>query len=195
MACRRLATAGHRDPPARSGRRIVTSCATSWAGSRPASQWWRRARETPMGMTANSFTSVSLEPPLILVCVNRQAAIHQTVLDRGSFAVSVLSARQEHMARYFANHSRPRGDKRIRLHRLVTCAQHRSTCPAWRARLGRMRPRGRLLRRRPLDLPRLGAGQWTGFRSRCTALLQGRLSPPGAWPGLTAMTSHLWETS
>jgi flavin reductase (DIM6/NTAB) family NADH-FMN oxidoreductase RutF len=65
--------------------------------------------ETPMGMTANSFTSVSLDPPLILVCVNRQAAIHQAVLDRGSFAVSVLSARQEHVARYFANHARPRG--------------------------------------------------------------------------------------
>ena len=66
--------------------------------------------ESPMGMTANSFTSVSLDPPLILVCVNRQAAIHQAVLDRGSFAVSVLSARQEHVARYFANHARPRGD-------------------------------------------------------------------------------------
>ncbi len=66
--------------------------------------------ETPQGMTANSFTSVSLEPPLILVCVNRRAAIHQTVLDRESFAVSVLSARQEHIARYFANHSRPRGE-------------------------------------------------------------------------------------
>jgi flavin reductase len=66
--------------------------------------------ETPMGMTANSFTSVSLDPPLILVCVNRQAAIHQAVLDGGSFAVSVLSSRQEHVARYFANHARPRGD-------------------------------------------------------------------------------------
>lgn len=67
-------------------------------------------RDVPMGMTANSFTSVSLDPPLILVCVNRQAAIHKAVLDSGSFAVSVLSARQEHVARYFANHSRPRGD-------------------------------------------------------------------------------------
>ncbi len=66
--------------------------------------------ETPMGMTANSFTSVSLDPPLILVCVNRRAAIHQAVLNCGSFAVSVLSARQEHVARYFANHARPRGE-------------------------------------------------------------------------------------
>ncbi len=60
-------------------------------------------------MTANAFTSVSLDPPLILVCVNRHSSIHQTVLECGSFAVSMLSARQEHVARYFADHSRPRG--------------------------------------------------------------------------------------
>jgi flavin reductase len=66
-------------------------------------------RETPCGMTANAFTSVSLEPPLVLVCVDRNAAIYKTVLAAGSFAVSMLSARQEHVARYFADHSRPRG--------------------------------------------------------------------------------------
>lgn len=66
-------------------------------------------QDTPCGMTANSFTSVSLLPPLILVCVNRNAAVYQAVLESGSFAVSVLSARQEHVARYFADHSRPRG--------------------------------------------------------------------------------------
>lgn len=66
-------------------------------------------RETPRGMTANSFTSVSIKPPLVLVCVNRHAAIHQAVLESGSFAVSMLSAHQEHIARYFADHSRPRG--------------------------------------------------------------------------------------
>jgi flavin reductase len=66
-------------------------------------------RDTPRGMTADSFTSVSLSPPLVLVCVNREAAIHQTVLDCGSFAVSVLSGRQEDVARHFSDHSRPRG--------------------------------------------------------------------------------------
>lgn len=63
----------------------------------------------PCGMTANAFTSVSLDPPLILVCVDRSAAIYDTVLAAGSFSVSMLSARQEHVARYFADHSRPRG--------------------------------------------------------------------------------------
>lgn len=64
---------------------------------------------TPCGMTANSFTSVSVLPPLVLVCINRSAAVYQAVLESGSFAVSVLSARQEPVARYFADHSRPRG--------------------------------------------------------------------------------------
>lgn len=66
-------------------------------------------RDTPQGMTANSFTAVSLSPPLVLVCVNRSASIHQAILGYGSFAVSVLSGSQEYVARYFANHSRPRG--------------------------------------------------------------------------------------
>jgi len=65
--------------------------------------------DTPQGMTANSFTSVSLSPPLVLVCVNKTAAIHQTVLDCGSFTVSVLAGHQEGVARHFADHSRPRG--------------------------------------------------------------------------------------
>ena len=68
-------------------------------------------RAAPRGMTANSFTSVSLDPPLILVCVNRRAAIHQTVSESGSFTVSFLSANQEHVARYFADHGRPRGEE------------------------------------------------------------------------------------
>ncbi len=63
----------------------------------------------PRGMTANSFTSVSVRPPLILVCVNRNASICRAVLESGTFAVSVLSARQEHLARYFADPARPRG--------------------------------------------------------------------------------------
>ncbi|MEU3985178.1 flavin reductase family protein [Streptomyces sp. NPDC026672] len=65
-------------------------------------------RETPRGMTAGSFTSVSLDPPLVLVCVARTAAVHATVLAEGGFAVSVLGARQARLARHFADHRRPR---------------------------------------------------------------------------------------
>ena len=65
----------------------------------------------PHGMTANSFTSVSLDPPLVLVCVLRDAAMHQAILQGQSFAISVLSTAQEPVARYFADRSRPRGDR------------------------------------------------------------------------------------
>ncbi|GIF16415.1 flavin reductase family protein [Actinoplanes teichomyceticus] len=63
----------------------------------------------PHGMTANSFTSVSLDPPLVLVCVDRTAVMHQRVLDAGSFAVSVLAAGQHQVARHFADRRRPLG--------------------------------------------------------------------------------------
>jgi flavin reductase (DIM6/NTAB) family NADH-FMN oxidoreductase RutF len=66
-------------------------------------------RGTPCGMTANAFTSVSLDPPLVLVCISRIANMYKAVLDCGYFAVSVLSAGQEHLARYFADSTRPRG--------------------------------------------------------------------------------------
>lgn len=65
--------------------------------------------DVPHGMTANAFSSVSLAPPLVLICVLREAAMHEAILDRKSFAVSVLSARQEGLARYFADRRRPRG--------------------------------------------------------------------------------------
>ena len=61
------------------------------------------------GMTANAFTSVSLEPPLVLCCVDRNARIHEAILTERKFGVSVLGADQEELARYFANRGRPQG--------------------------------------------------------------------------------------
>ncbi|WP_328916107.1 MULTISPECIES: flavin reductase family protein [unclassified Streptomyces] len=66
-------------------------------------------REAPRGMTANSFTSVSLDPPLVLVCVARTASAHGMILAEGRFAVSILSAEQAHLARHFADHRRAGG--------------------------------------------------------------------------------------
>ena len=63
----------------------------------------------PHGMTANAFSSVSLEPPLVLVCVARTAVMHAAILGTRSYAVSVLGGDQEHVARYFADRRRPRG--------------------------------------------------------------------------------------
>ncbi|MGD0602528.1 MAG: flavin reductase family protein [Streptosporangiaceae bacterium] len=66
-------------------------------------------REAPCGMTANAFTSVSLDPPLVLVCIQRNASMHDTIGECGSFAVSMLAAHQEPTARMFADHKRPKG--------------------------------------------------------------------------------------
>ncbi|MBA9007779.1 MULTISPECIES: flavin reductase family protein [Thermomonospora] len=63
---------------------------------------------SPHGMTANSFTAVSLEPPLALVCIDRTAVMHRK-LDIGFFGVSVLAASQERVARHFADLRRPLG--------------------------------------------------------------------------------------
>jgi flavin reductase len=53
------------------------------------------------GITVNSFTSVSIEPPLILVSVARDARSHDLLRDR-CFCVNVLGAEQEAIARRFA---------------------------------------------------------------------------------------------
>lgn len=64
---------------------------------------------TPHGMTANSFASVSLDPPLVLVCVGRNAVMHNMLTAAGSFGVSVLASHQEAAARHFADRRRPLG--------------------------------------------------------------------------------------
>ncbi|MGH8995719.1 MAG: flavin reductase family protein [Acidimicrobiales bacterium] len=56
----------------------------------------------PHGMTVNSLTSVSLDPPLILVSLMPAARTTAAVTASGRFAVSVLAARQETIARRFA---------------------------------------------------------------------------------------------
>lgn len=61
-----------------------------------------RSRGADHAMTANSFTSVSLEPPLALICVRRTARFHAAVLDSGLWSVSVLGSDQENAARFFA---------------------------------------------------------------------------------------------
>lgn len=65
--------------------------------------------QSPRGMTANSFTSVSLHPPLVLVCVHHEALMHQSLGGARHFGVSVLSSAQETVARHFADQSRPAG--------------------------------------------------------------------------------------
>lgn len=56
----------------------------------------------PIGMTANSFTSVSLDPPLVLWCVGHEAMTHDAFGRAATFAVHVLGAEHEDLALTFA---------------------------------------------------------------------------------------------
>ncbi|MBI2216161.1 MAG: flavin reductase family protein [Candidatus Rokubacteria bacterium] len=57
----------------------------------------------PTGLTASAFTSVSLEPPLVLVCVDHKSQTYPALLERGRFAVNILAADQQDVSRRFAS--------------------------------------------------------------------------------------------
>ena len=62
----------------------------------------RDARGHPIGMTASSVASVSLEPPLLLVCVDRGHDMHAAMQSTRRFVLNVLAADQEALSRRFA---------------------------------------------------------------------------------------------
>jgi flavin reductase (DIM6/NTAB) family NADH-FMN oxidoreductase RutF len=63
----------------------------------------RDAGDQLAGMTASALSSVSLEPPLLLVCVDRATDFHQSIEVARHFAVSVLASDQETLSRRFAS--------------------------------------------------------------------------------------------
>ena len=54
------------------------------------------------GMTANAFCSVSLEPPLVLVCVDHRARTHAHLHARKRFGINVLRSDQQAISEYYA---------------------------------------------------------------------------------------------
>lgn len=54
------------------------------------------------GMTVNSFTSVSLEPPLVVVTLKQLTHTHDLVVKSNAFAVTILAADQKHLSDRFA---------------------------------------------------------------------------------------------
>jgi flavin reductase (DIM6/NTAB) family NADH-FMN oxidoreductase RutF len=64
-----------------------------------------QADGTPRGFTANSFTSVSLDPPLVLVCIAKSAASFEVFSQAPQFAVSVLAEDQKDVSGVFASKS------------------------------------------------------------------------------------------
>lgn len=56
----------------------------------------------PIGLTVNSLTSLSLDPPLLLFCARNESRAGHAVIARGSFSVNILSDAQQHISGYFA---------------------------------------------------------------------------------------------
>ena len=62
----------------------------------------------PAGLTVNAFCSVSLDPPLILVCIDLNSTTLPAIRESGIFAVNILTKDQERLSRCFATSSEER---------------------------------------------------------------------------------------
>jgi flavin reductase (DIM6/NTAB) family NADH-FMN oxidoreductase RutF len=74
---------------------VVTTC----DGARPA------------GVTVNAFASVSLDPPLVMACIDKRSHLHDLVARSGIFAANILGAHQEDVSRRFAGQTADRNDR------------------------------------------------------------------------------------
>lgn len=68
----------------------------------------------PYGATLNAFSSLSLAPPLLLVCFDHEARTLGAIHDSGRFCVNMLSAEQEEVSRRFVG-KRPMSEKFVEL--------------------------------------------------------------------------------
>ena len=66
------------------------------------------AKDKPRGFTANSFTSVSLDPPLVLVCLAKDAATSPVFMNSEYFCVNILAEDQQDIAAVFASQGHDR---------------------------------------------------------------------------------------
>ncbi|PYT02336.1 MAG: flavin reductase [Acidobacteria bacterium] len=57
----------------------------------------------PVGITVSAFSSLSLEPPLVLACIDKRASVHAHLTEGSHFAVNILAQDQEHLSRRFAS--------------------------------------------------------------------------------------------
>ena len=63
---------------------------------------------TDYGLTVASFASLSLSPPLVLVCISKSSSSHEPIAESGKFGVSILASDQEAVSGRFASRG---GDK------------------------------------------------------------------------------------
>lgn len=61
-----------------------------------------RSGDTDFGMTASAVSSVSMDPPMLLICLNTKVPTQSAVADSGAFTVNILDSEQGELARRFA---------------------------------------------------------------------------------------------
>lgn len=100
-----------------SGVSIVTTCHAE-----------RRA-----GITVNAFCSVSLDPPLVLVCIEHSNYAHDLVKEAGIFAVNILASDQANVSRCFAGHGKEKLERfcDVTTHEVATGAPVFDACVAF----------------------------------------------------------------
>jgi len=62
----------------------------------------RDAQGRPYGLTANAVTSLSLEPPLLIICIDKRAETHPHFFDSRCFVVNILAEDQAELSIHFA---------------------------------------------------------------------------------------------
>jgi flavin reductase (DIM6/NTAB) family NADH-FMN oxidoreductase RutF len=65
------------------------------------------------GMTVSAFSSVSAEPPTVLVCINAESSSHDSIVSADTFSVNILSGHQRPVALLFAGHTGVQGADRF----------------------------------------------------------------------------------
>ena len=120
----------------------------------------RDAAGHPLGLTVSAFCSVSLHPPLVLVCVDHRSEANAGMRESGLFAVNVLAEEQEDVSRRFA-------------------APGRAKLEGFAFVEGKLRPAARARGARPRGVPRAlvpRRGRPRGLGGRGALALR----PPGA---------------
>ena len=91
----------------------------------------RTAQDKLCGLTANAIASVSLEPPLVLVCVEHNADSHVCIRESAVFSVNILDSTQERVARRFAAWEIDTKFEGLAFHAAVTGAPILDDALAW----------------------------------------------------------------
>lgn len=67
--------------------------------------------DRPAGLTVNAFASISLDPPLVMVSIDKRSHLHDLVAHVGFFAANILGADQQDLSRRFAGQTGDRNDR------------------------------------------------------------------------------------